>query len=105
MSSRGGMVPVMSNNGCGTDFVLQQSGSQTVLRVVSQLSCHPVRQICMILLRGLSRERLIEVNRLKVKNIKADLVGLIHIPTTFTNTTKQNYVISTSKIITVVPVF
>lgn len=55
----------MTNNGCGTDFVLQQSGSQTVLRVVSQLSRHPVRQICIVLLQRLSRERLIEVNRLE----------------------------------------
>lgn len=44
-------LPVMSCNRGGTDSVLKQANTKTVVSIASQLSCHPVRQTRIAVVR------------------------------------------------------
>lgn len=70
-----GKVPVMASRH-GTCYVLKQANSQTVISTSSQLSCHPVRQTCIGVLRRLMTQWLIKVDGLEIKMIKLEKIKL-----------------------------
>lgn len=66
----------MSCNRCGTGSVLKQTISQTVLGITTQLSCHPVRQTCIVVLRRPTSQWLIKVNGLEMKKYQRQVMSI-----------------------------
>lgn len=61
-----GKVPVMSCN-LRTGSVLKQTDGQTVISVATQLSCNPVRQVCISVLQRSTTQWFIKVDGLEIK--------------------------------------
>lgn len=68
----------MCCNWSGTGSVPKQTERQTVISIATQLSCHPVRQTCIAVIRRPTSQRLIKVDGLGIKIQRQKMkIGLI----------------------------